>query len=228
MTSEDRRTARYLCRKEKREARKREVLEKHSFYHVYSRNALIKAAEDATRNVWYKASVKRYMQRRIENISILSNNLIRRKDIRRRFICFSLFERGKYRKIMSVHFAEWVPQKSLNQNALLPVLSRTLIYDNGASQKGKGTLFSLNGLTVHLRRHYRLHGNVGYILLIDFSDYFNNIDHNIAKRIIRDNFDDDGIVWLQNYLLMHMPSIIKRSYIYQRNRLGKVLGLAAK
>ena len=80
MTSEDRRTARYLCRKEKREARKREVLEKHSFYHVYSRNALIKAAEDATRNVWYKASVKRYMQRRIENISILSNNLIRRKD----------------------------------------------------------------------------------------------------------------------------------------------------
>ncbi|MCM1221917.1 MAG: RNA-directed DNA polymerase [Lachnospiraceae bacterium] len=201
MTSEERRNARYLRRKAKRQARKNEILEQHQFYHVYGRNALAKAAKDATKNVRYKASVKRYMQRRLVNISILSENLIRRKDVRKGFICFSLFERGKLRKIMSVHFAERIPQKSLNQNALSPVLTKSLIYDNGASQAGKGTNFAIERITIHLRRHYRLHGLEGYVLLIDFSDYFNNIDHGIAKQIIRNNFDDDGIIWLSELFI---------------------------
>lgn len=185
-----------MRRKAKRQTQKNQILEQHQFYHVFSRNALAKAANDATRNVRYKASVKRYMQRRLVNISILNENLIHRKDIRKGFICFSLSKRGKLRKIMSVHFAERVPQKSLNQNVLSPVLTRRLIYDNGASQKGKGTNFALKRMVTHLQRHYRRYGTDGYILLIDFSDYFNNIDHDIAKQIIKDNFEDEGIKWL--------------------------------
>lgn len=38
----------------------------------------------------------------------------------------------------------------------------------------------------------------GYVLLFDFKNYFGNIDHDIAKQIIRRAFDDDKIVWLTN------------------------------
>jgi hypothetical protein len=93
---------------------------------------------------------------------------------------------------------ERVPQKSLNHNALVPVLTRSLIHDNGASQKGKGTSFAMKRLVTHLRRHYRHHGTEGYVLLFDFKNYFGNIDHDIAKQIIRRAFDDDKIVWLTN------------------------------
>ncbi len=228
MTSEERRNARYLRRKAKRQARKNEILEQHQFYHVYGRNALAKAAKDATKNVRYKASVKRYMQRRLVNISILSENLIRRKDVRKGFICFSLFERGKLRKIMSVHFAERIPQKSLNQNALLPILTKSLIYDNGASQAGKGTNFAIERITTHLRRHYRLHGLEGYVLLIDFSDYFNNIDHGVAKQIIRNNFDDDGIIWLSELFIDAYAQYNRNKLHLPEHEAGKGLGLGSE
>lgn len=197
MTSEERKEARYQRRKAKREAKRKRVLEKYgNYYNVINRNALSQSAKEATKNVKYKASVKRFMLRRIINIATINRKLMYCQDIRKGFICFTLVERGKLRKIMSVHFSERVPQKSLNHNALVPVLTRSLIYDNGASQKEKGTSFAMKRLVTHLRRHYRRYGTEGYVLLIDFKDYFGNLDHEIAKRIIRKAFDDEKIIWL--------------------------------
>lgn len=197
MTSEERREARYKRRKAKREEKRKRVLEKYGdYYNVINRNALSKSAREAAKNVRYKASVKRFMLRRIANVANLNRDLMYCKDIRKGFICFTLIERGKLRKIMSVHFSERVPQKSLNHNALVPVLTRSLIHDNGASRKGMGTQHSMKRLVAHLRRHYRHHGNEGYILVIDFRDYFGNIDHETAKDIIRKAFDDERIIWL--------------------------------
>lgn len=202
MTSEERREARYRRRKAKRDFKRKKVLEQYgNYYRVINRDALSRAAEDATKGVKYKASVQRYMLRRLTNVADLNEKLMYHKDIRKGFICFNLMERGKLRKIMSVHFSERVPQKSLNQNALIPVLTRSLIHDNGASQKGKGTGFAMKRLVKHLRQHYRNHGREGYILLIDFSDYFGSIDHEIAKQIICRAFDDSGIIWLSHLFI---------------------------
>ena len=202
MTSEERHEARYKRRKAARDSKRKKVLEKHGdFYQVISRNAFSRAAKDAAKGVKYKASVQRFMLRRLTNIAAINKNLMYHRDIRKGFICFVLMERGKLRKIMSVHFSERVPQKSLNQNALIPVLTRSLIHDNGASQKGKGTGFAIKRLVMHLRWHYRRFGNEGYVLLVDFSDYFGTIDHGIAKQIIAKAFDDPGIIWLANLFI---------------------------
>ena len=104
---------------------------------------------------------RRYMLRRLTNVAATNKKLTYCEDIHKGFICFGLNERGKHRDIMSVHFSERVPQKSLNHNALVPVLTRSLIHDNGASQKGKGTSFAMKRLVTHLRRHYRHHGTEG-------------------------------------------------------------------
>lgn len=199
MTSEERHEARYKRRKAKRDSKRKKVLEEHGdYYQVISRNALSRAAKEAAKGVKYKASVQRFMLRRLTNVAAINRNLVYHKDIRKGFICFILMERGKLRKIMSVHFSERVPQKSLNQNALIPVLTRSLIHDNGASRKGMGTGFAMKRLVGHLRWHFRRYGNEGYILLVDFSDYFGSIDHEVAKQIIADAFDDPGIIWLSN------------------------------
>ena len=202
MTSEERHEARYKRRKVRRDSKRKKVLETYGdYYKVISRDALSGAAKQAAKGVKYKASVQRFMLRRLTNVAAINRNLVYHKDIRKGFICFILMERGKLRKIMSVHFSERVPQKSLNQNALIPVLTRSLIHDNGASQKGKGTGFAMERLVGHLRWHFQRFGNEGYILLVDFSDYFGTIDHEIAKQIIAAAFDDPGIIWLANLFI---------------------------
>jgi hypothetical protein len=80
---------------------------------------------------------------------------------------------------------------------LIPHLTRTLIYDNGASVKGKGIHFAINRLKSHLRQHYREHGNEGYALLIDFSNYFGNIQHQPLFDIYNTAFGEDKrLIWL--------------------------------
>ena len=185
---------RYQRRKAERDRKRREKLSKYDDYErAISLNALNDAADEAMKGVAWKASVQRYNMTRMLNIYRTHEKLQAGKDIRKGFICFDLMERGKLRHIKSVHFSERVVQKSICKNALYPILTNSLIYDNGASQKGKGTHFALNRLTVHLRRHVHRRGRKGGILLIDFSDYFGNVDHEVLKDIYQKSFQDERL-----------------------------------
>lgn len=106
----------------------------------------------------------------------------------RGFIEFDLWDRGKMRHIRSIHISERVVQRTLCDKVVNPTLKPSFIYDNGASTENKGIDFALNRLTCHLQRHYRKHGQDGYVLLFDFSNYFANAQHwpvsrELAKRI---------------------------------------------
>lgn len=194
MTSEERHERRYQRRKTARNAKRLEKLSKYdSFDRVASLDALNKAADEAQCGVKWKASVQRYNMTRMVNIYKTHRDLVDGKDVRRGFICFDLCERGKLRHIRSVRFCERVVQKSLCQNALYPILTNGLIYDNGASQRGKGTHFTLDRLTLHLVRHIHRHGRQGGILLIDFSDYFGKADHAALAEIYRRSFNDEKL-----------------------------------
>ena len=91
---------------------------------------------------------------------------------------FTLHERGKVRRITGEQIHDRVAKHALCDEILTPAVRKYLIYDNSASIKGRGIDFSRNRLLHHLRRYYTLHGsNDGYILLIDFSKYYDNIRH---------------------------------------------------
>jgi hypothetical protein len=94
---------------------------------------------------------------------------------------------------MSVHFSERVAQKSINGNILIPAMFRSNIYDNGASQAGKGTSFFVSELTKHLIRHYKRYGTQGYALLIDFHDYFGSASHDVIRENVRKAIDDPRV-----------------------------------
>lgn len=196
MTSEERKEARYKRRKAKRKAKKKPLLDKYNFDRVVSLDSLDEAARLAARGVSWKASVQRYRMNKLVNIYDTRERLLKGDDIRKGFNCFWVCERGKQRFIQSVHFSERVVQKSLCRNALIPVLTKSLIYDNGASQEGKGTQFALDRLKVHLERHFRHHGKEGGILLIDLHDYFRSIVHEVLKEIYLGTFDDERLITL--------------------------------
>ncbi|MBQ8465704.1 MAG: RNA-directed DNA polymerase [Alphaproteobacteria bacterium] len=192
-----RRKKRYENRQKRRQEKRNDFLRGFDrFENVSSFKALYTAAIDAAKGVTWKASVQRYLLNVILRTAGARQDLLEGKDIRKGFICFDINERGKLRHIRSVHFSERVVQKSLCQNVLLPILTHNLIYDNGASQKNKGTLFAINRLVTHLRRHFRRYGQEGYVLLIDFKSYFDNIDHDVLKGIYRKYIKDADILKL--------------------------------
>lgn len=91
---------------------------------------------------------------------------------------FTLHERGKKRRITGEQIKDRVSKHGLCDEILTPAVRKYLIYDNGASVKGKGIDFTRKRLLTHLRKYYQTHHtNDGYILLIDFSKYYDNIRH---------------------------------------------------
>ncbi|MDL2318059.1 RNA-directed DNA polymerase [Eubacteriales bacterium OttesenSCG-928-A19] len=192
MTSGERREARYQRRKAKRETRRLGRLALYNFDRVTSPDALWKAATESRRGVYWKASVQRYNMNLLRNSIKASKSLRAGADLRKGFISFTIIERGKLRRIQSVHFSERVVQRSLCSNALIPLLTGNLIHDNGASLAKKGIDFAVNRLKTHLRRHYKEHGTEGYVLLVDFKGYFNTIQHEPLYDVYRRAFGEDS------------------------------------
>lgn len=197
MTSAERKEKRRIRRSATREAKKQAAVgECDSLEKVADLNALMSASKKARSGITWKASVQRYLMNLLKNVADTHKKILSEEDVRRGFIKFDLIERGKLRHISSVHFSERVAQRSLCANALIPTLTRGLIYDNGASLKNKGITFALDRLSAHLQRHYRKHGNEGYVLLLDFSDYFGRIRHDVIKEILNQNFKDKRLISL--------------------------------
>lgn len=201
MNSDERRAARRKRREEKRAEKRRERIEGCTLERVADLNSLYDAALKAKRGVTWKASVQRYQMRVLRNISKAHDDLLAGNDIRRGFTEFDIMERGKHRHISSVHFSERVIHKSLSRNALVPAIVPTFTSGNSANISGRGTDYAIRRLKKQLARHWRKHGSDGYILLVDFRDYFANIDHNAVKGVVRSALDDERVIALTESLI---------------------------
>ncbi len=98
---------------------------------------------------------------------------------------FLINERGKARYITSNTMADKTINHVISDEVLMPTLRKYLIYDNGASQKGKGVSFHRKRFEAHLHQYFMKHGtNDGYILLGDFSGYYANILHGKCLQVL--------------------------------------------
>lgn len=173
---------------------KKQTNEYDNFELVYDLDSLYEAFNDSKRNVSWKYSIQNFAVHLIHNLLKLQDDLKKGNDIHKGFVEFDINERGKVRHIKSIHISERVVQRSLCTNCLIPAISKSLIYDNSASIKGKGLSFAINRCKKHLTDHYRKYGNEGYVLLIDFKSYFDNINHNVVEKILKEYFTDERIL----------------------------------
>lgn len=161
---------------------------------VFTYQNLLSSAIECTKGgVIWKSSVQMFTINRLQWVSNLYHTLVDCKYKSKGFRSFYLNERGKTRHIQSVHVSERAVQKALNTFGLKPIIEPKLIYDNGASRNGKGTLFALERLRRHLSTHFRKYGKQGGVLTLDIHDYFNSIPHDKLKAMLREVIVNDDL-----------------------------------
>ena len=120
--------------------------------------------------------------------SILQNSYIPGKDYE-----FTIFE-PKMRVVRANHFTDKIIQGLLVNYVIQPLVEPTLIYDNYASRKDKGTKAGLDRLSEFLNSAFINYGrdlNNIYVLQCDVKKYFDNISLPILRsKISRLNIDN--------------------------------------
>ena len=202
MTSEERREVRYQRRKLRRAEKKAQRYSMcDNFDWVFSFEHLYHSYKMSRRNVAWKSSVQKYITQAPLNVYKTWKALREGKFKSKGFWEFDIFERGKLRHIRSVNIEERVVQRCLCDYALIPMLSRQFIHDNGACMKDKGYMFAANRVTQHLREHYRKYGTEGYVLTFDFSKFFDRVSHELIKGVLHREFTDQRIIALTEHFI---------------------------
>jgi hypothetical protein len=149
----------------------------------------------------WKESVQRASLNELKNIYHKQKSLQEHAYSQMPFYEFNIMERGKERHIRSLHITDRMVQRCVCDFILLPELSKYLIYDNGASLRDKGIGFTRDRLHQHLWNYYCNYGPEGYILLIDFRKFFDNIDHELLLEAIKKKIKDPEVIELITYLV---------------------------
>ena len=185
MTNDERREARYQRRKAARRAKLQQrgmQLGAAEQWCTYRR--LYRLGKACCKGVRYKQSIQNFERH------LFSLTAARRREIldgtwkqRHKPSHFTLCERGKVRPIDAPHVEDRHVQKLVSKDILEPCYKPSMIYDNGASQTGKGLHLAYRRLSEQLRNHYRRHGLQGGVLLLDLKSFFPNAPKDqILKR----------------------------------------------
>ena len=176
-----RRKSRYKRRMQKREEKKalrtaKPLDELFNFHDVY------KYGKECCKGVRWKTSVQTFERHLFSGTAkrckAVKNGIYRWKNYNH----FQLNERGKTREIDAPHITDRQIQKVLTKEVLLPCYMPYMIYNNGASLKNKGLLFSQKLLERDLHAHYRKYGLNGWVIVTDCKGFFPNADHKIIKN----------------------------------------------
>lgn len=160
-------------------------------------NNLYRAYKASIKGSKWKETTQKFMLNFLRYIFQIQEELLNRTLINGQTDEFSLSERGRVRPITSLPTKDRIVRHVLCDEILLPEVRKKIIYDNGASIKGRGISHSRERFEVHLQKYYREYGNEGYILFGDFSKFYDNIIHAIAKQELLRLFDNDEFIdWL--------------------------------
>lgn len=224
MKNINRKRIRYERHVATRERKRREKLKEYDNYDkIFSYENMYRAGNKIVLGVRWKASIQRYIANKPTAVYRVYNELrngIYQPDP---FYEFEICERGKQRHIRSCTVRDRNVQRCLCDFSLVPAVSRSFIYDNGASMKDKGYSFSVRRIKKHLRRYFRRHGNHGYILLFDFKKFFDSVDHENLRKIIFNTYRDER---MRRIVMMIVESFGERG-LGLGSQVSQVLALAS-
>ena len=165
-------------------------------YEKLDGDAYIRACKRLEKSAGWKYSTQQYLINRLTELSALKKDVDAGRYEPQNGTSFHTVENGHERIITAMRPRDAVFQHALADEIMIPTLKKYLIHDSGASLKGKGITFTRRRFEEHLRWHYRRYGTEGYILVIDFRKYFDNIRHDTALRLISEKIHDERVMKL--------------------------------
>lgn len=160
-------------------------------------NALYKGYLASIKNTEWKEASQSYKIFYLPNLFDLQDDLLNQTLTNGRVNEFFQNERGRVRAISSIPVKDKIVRHVLCDDVFMPLIKRKIIYDNGASIKGRGLGFQRKRFEVHLKEYYKLYGNEGYILFGDFTKFYDNVVHVIAKKQFLELVENDEFIkWL--------------------------------
>lgn len=170
------------------------------FEKIHSFESLYNAYRKARQGKRWKGAAAKFEVNLLEALNLLSAQIRTKRYTMSPYNTFEVYE-PKCRVVMSNSYKDKVVQHSLCDNVLEPILTRSFIRDNYASQVGKGTHYGLDRLQEFMRRFYRKNGIDGWILKGDISKYFYSIRHDVLKTLIREKITDPDVLWLIDLII---------------------------
>ena len=201
LTSEERREARYQRRRHRRAEAKAARNRYATYDQVFSYGNLYRAYKLCRRNVAWKASVQKYIVQAPVLVYKTWAQLSMGKYKPPVFFEFDIRERGKARHIRSTTITDRVVQRSLCDNALVPTVFGTMIYDTGACVKDKGYTFAVERMDAHLQKFIRKYGTDGAILMGDFRHFFDSIMHWAVLKVLHNELEDLRVIGMTENLI---------------------------
>ena len=151
---------------------------------IYDEDIICWKMWQAVSGVRWKPSVGFFVHHFITEIDELSNETRNGTHRPKRPRFFNITE-PKPRRIMSVHIKDRIYLRTLNDILIYPQITKSLIPDNFACQKGKGTDAARKRLKDFLRSFYRQNKCQGYRLQVDIHGYYPNMNREFAKSVFR-------------------------------------------
>lgn len=183
-----------LRRTERRQKKKQELYSQYDdFDAIFTFENLLSSALKCLRGVSWKASVQKVAIAIHYEVSLLFHAVKAGNFKISEISEFYIHERGKRRHIRSVGIRERIVQRCLCDNSLIPMITPSLIYDNGASLKDKGVKFTRDRLHKNLESFKRKNKN-GYVLVFDFKKYFESIPHDLILYHLHKHYSDQRII----------------------------------
>ena len=178
MTSEERREARYQRRKLLRLFhRSMRCQNLGSMDEIFSFRDLFRLGRKCCNGVRWKNSVQRFESHLFSGTARRREQVVSGKWVPAKYVRFKISERGKTRVIDAPRIEDRQVHKVLCQKVLYPLYKPGMIYDNGASMRGKGLNFTYKRLVQHLHWHYRRYGLQGAVFIMDFHQFFPTAPH---------------------------------------------------
>ena len=149
---------------------------------VLNFDALYESMTKCRKGVIWKDSAASFVLNSLERVLKLEKDLRNGTYKSKPAVKFTITS-PKPREIASIAFRDRVYQRSLNDNVVYPVMSKSFIYDNYACQKGKGTDPARKRLKEFLHSYYRKHGSNGYVAQFDIHGYYPNMSHDVVETL---------------------------------------------
>lgn len=188
-----RRSGRYERRKAKRDARRiQRSIDVGGLNDVFTFHDLYVAGKECCNGVRWKNSTQRFEMHLFSGTASRRKILMEQKWKPGGYVHFMLSERGKTRPIDAPRIQDRQIHKVYTQKVLLPLYLPSMIWNNGASLRGKGFEFSKRELREDLRYHFRRYGRDGNVILLDFRKFFPSVSHEMVfERHKRFLLNDD-------------------------------------